>query len=552
MPHVLLIDDDEAFRALARAALEEGGIDVSEAAKGRDGLERFQAERFDAVIVDGLLPDTTGLRWIEAVRESGAMTPIVFVSAFFRDLESFRRLSELGVTEVVHKPIDPGDFARTVRSALPMRRRTSMKIDLSAIERELGALNEVKLEEPAPVHAHTPSTTMPLATDLFGPRVVILSDDEAQASFVRRSLEASLLPVEWHTSAELREGEAPDGELVILSLPFGRPGEAGLALEAFIERPRVAVIAATDAPGSRSVAEAMGADQFLVEPINATTLSAAVQHMSAMADRSPPRVLVWTQGGAVGVADALERETVRVRRAREWERVRTSLTDWMPHAVVIDGSAAGSLSAIRMSEGGAEPALIVTGLSPSDALFQSGASQVFEQASAATVARIAGSVRIRLAAAPDRLTRLPRRAQFIQALRARAAAARRARAPIAIAFVTIEGAGGLAARRGDEGATAATRRCAELIRARFRLEDLRGLWARDTFALAFPNTLGAQIAPAIARLQEEVGALSFEGVGGAFRISLAAGVSTLRYEKMTLRDAVEAAEAALRKDATGR
>ena len=95
---ILLLDDDNEFRALLGAVLSARGFRVLEAASAQAATTVLLTESPDLVIVDGLLPDLPGVEWIESIRQRGAETLIVYLSAFWRDLETFQRLTqELGV-----------------------------------------------------------------------------------------------------------------------------------------------------------------------------------------------------------------------------------------------------------------------------------------------------------------------------------------------------------------------------------------------------------------------------------------------------------------------
>lgn len=116
---VLLVDDDPEFRALMTPALEQRGLSVVEVSTGKAAMQALPRVQPNLVIIDGLLPDTTGVAWIEQQRSLGNKVPMIFVSAFWRDLQSFRRLTgELGVAAVAHKPIAPPMFAEQVLQAL--------------------------------------------------------------------------------------------------------------------------------------------------------------------------------------------------------------------------------------------------------------------------------------------------------------------------------------------------------------------------------------------------------------------------------------------------
>jgi diguanylate cyclase (GGDEF)-like protein len=116
---VLVVDDDAYFRALVRNLLSERGHEVIEAPTGKAATAALASARPDMVIVDGLLPDTDGMQWMTARRKDGVNTPFVFVSSFWKDLESFKKLTtQLGVAAVLHKPIVPASFCDQIEAAL--------------------------------------------------------------------------------------------------------------------------------------------------------------------------------------------------------------------------------------------------------------------------------------------------------------------------------------------------------------------------------------------------------------------------------------------------
>ncbi|MEM1413949.1 MAG: response regulator, partial [Myxococcota bacterium] len=118
---VLLLDDDAAFRSAVREPLEARDIEVVEAIKGRDAYRLIDEVEPSALIVDGLLPDTNGVKWLETVRRGGIDVPAIFVSAFYRDLDSYKKLKALGVDSVLHKPLDPEELAKKVADLFDAR-----------------------------------------------------------------------------------------------------------------------------------------------------------------------------------------------------------------------------------------------------------------------------------------------------------------------------------------------------------------------------------------------------------------------------------------------
>ncbi len=105
--HLLLIEDDRQFIQLVEQVAASLELRFSSCTRAKDGLKRLAEGDVDILVVDGLLPDKSGWWVLEELRgQSEDQRPcIVFLSAFFRDLQSFRQLESLGVSKVLHKPI---------------------------------------------------------------------------------------------------------------------------------------------------------------------------------------------------------------------------------------------------------------------------------------------------------------------------------------------------------------------------------------------------------------------------------------------------------------
>jgi two-component system OmpR family response regulator len=78
---LLIVEDDlEAGEAMARG-LTEVGHECVTAGDGERGLTIAQGGRFDVLIVDRMLPKLDGVSMVEALRQEGDATPVLFLSA---------------------------------------------------------------------------------------------------------------------------------------------------------------------------------------------------------------------------------------------------------------------------------------------------------------------------------------------------------------------------------------------------------------------------------------------------------------------------------------
>ena len=78
---IFLVDDNAAYRRLARIALEQAGHEIAgEAGNGREALERTPAAGADVVLLDLNMPVMDGLDALPRLRAALPGTPIVILT----------------------------------------------------------------------------------------------------------------------------------------------------------------------------------------------------------------------------------------------------------------------------------------------------------------------------------------------------------------------------------------------------------------------------------------------------------------------------------------
>jgi two-component system OmpR family response regulator len=78
---ILLVEDDDRTADYVSRGLTEAGHVVDILRDGRDALVHGLNERFDALVVDRMLPGLDGLSLVKALRASGNTTPVLFLTA---------------------------------------------------------------------------------------------------------------------------------------------------------------------------------------------------------------------------------------------------------------------------------------------------------------------------------------------------------------------------------------------------------------------------------------------------------------------------------------
>jgi DNA-binding NtrC family response regulator len=121
----VLIADDEAriLRSLARA-LRQDGHDVAEAPDGLAAQRLLSERTFDAVVVDNLMPDLTGLDLIRHLAQHvppGERPQVVLMTAH-ATVESAIEAMKLGALDYLQKPFEIDELLVVVRRAVELQR----------------------------------------------------------------------------------------------------------------------------------------------------------------------------------------------------------------------------------------------------------------------------------------------------------------------------------------------------------------------------------------------------------------------------------------------
>ena len=77
---ILVVEDDEGTADFIVAALKARGHELTIARDGREGFERATADRFDAIVLDRMLPELDGLGVVSLLRAEGVSTPVLFLT----------------------------------------------------------------------------------------------------------------------------------------------------------------------------------------------------------------------------------------------------------------------------------------------------------------------------------------------------------------------------------------------------------------------------------------------------------------------------------------
>lgn len=127
---ILLVEDDGALRTLIARNLREHGFEIVACATGAEMAVILDEEAFDLIVLDIMLPGTSGLEILRRLRRTSE-TPVIFVSA--RGGEEDRIVGlELGADDFLPKPFNTRELVARIGAVL--RRRSGEVLTPAASE----------------------------------------------------------------------------------------------------------------------------------------------------------------------------------------------------------------------------------------------------------------------------------------------------------------------------------------------------------------------------------------------------------------------------------
>jgi two-component system, sensor histidine kinase and response regulator len=232
---ILVVDDHEPNRALARDTLEDEGYRVVVANDGLAGVAAFERERPDCVVLDIRMPGLDGFEACARIRAlpGGEDVPVLFVTAL-RDVDAFDEALRAGGDDFLTKPVRPTELLLRVQAALKLRRLRAERHGLYEILRQQrddlmrASLYKERLTAFLVHDLKNPVNTMMLNAQL------VLRDGQASAASREAAAsiqgEARTLVRMIMNLLDISKGD--EGRLVVMRAPIDLAALVGEVLEA--------------------------------------------------------------------------------------------------------------------------------------------------------------------------------------------------------------------------------------------------------------------------------------------------------------------------------
>ena len=141
--HILLVEDDESLQKLIEKLLKNNNYIVSKANNIEEAKKLVNLFIFDLIILDVMLPDSTGLEFYKNSIKDRVNTPVIFLSAL-SDVDDRISGLELGADDYIGKPFDSRELI------LKIKKNISKKQSLDVVN--LGENTEFDLKKEQLLH----------------------------------------------------------------------------------------------------------------------------------------------------------------------------------------------------------------------------------------------------------------------------------------------------------------------------------------------------------------------------------------------------------------
>ena len=117
MKRILIVDDDAEFRANLIEILRCDGYETDSASSAKEAFEKKQAQEFDVVLLDFMMPKMNGIDAIQELRNRHPKMKIIMITAF-ASVENVVTAIKRGASDYISKPFKIPDLLMTVRRVI--------------------------------------------------------------------------------------------------------------------------------------------------------------------------------------------------------------------------------------------------------------------------------------------------------------------------------------------------------------------------------------------------------------------------------------------------
>lgn len=137
---ILIIEDEEKIARVLQLELNHEGYQTESAFNGKAGLERAEAEEWDLILLDVMLPELNGIEVLRRYRKKNGSTPVILLTARDAVPDKVNGLDH-GANDYVTKPFEIEELLARIRACF----RTNVRERQPEVEVDELKIHDLKL-----------------------------------------------------------------------------------------------------------------------------------------------------------------------------------------------------------------------------------------------------------------------------------------------------------------------------------------------------------------------------------------------------------------------
>lgn len=117
MPLIYFVEDDKAIGYVIEKTIEHAGLEGQGFQSGEAFMQAFIKEKPDLVLLDLMLPDTSGMNILKWIRKQDQITPVMIISALQSEMDKVIAL-DYGADDYMTKPFGVLELTSRIHSKL--------------------------------------------------------------------------------------------------------------------------------------------------------------------------------------------------------------------------------------------------------------------------------------------------------------------------------------------------------------------------------------------------------------------------------------------------
>ena len=120
---VMIIEDNKLNQQIAHTIVTQLGHNSIQLLEGKDAIAKIRAEKPDLIILDVMLPDSSGIDICKEIKADAELKKIavIIITSLSTSEDKKRIIAESGCDEYIAKPFFPNMFANTIGKYIPVK-----------------------------------------------------------------------------------------------------------------------------------------------------------------------------------------------------------------------------------------------------------------------------------------------------------------------------------------------------------------------------------------------------------------------------------------------